>query len=162
MTSVRSIESQQKVVNAAGYTPKLVVDNDFGPKTEAGVKWYQKKIGVTEDGLWGTKTEDAHETYTGKVIDTRPVPSGPNLSVDGDFGPNTKRALQSALGVKVDGIFGPVSKRALQRKLGVAADGVVGPVTVKALQRKLDVSRDGKWGPITTRALQRALNAGTF
>lgn len=160
MTSVRSVESQQKVVNAAGYTPKLKVDNIWGPKTNAGVRWYQGKIGVKVDGLWGPKTEDAHELASGVV--TRPVPNGPGLAVDGIFGRNTKRALQRAIGVDDDGIFGPISKRALQRKLGVDDDGVIGPITVKALQKKLRVSRDGKWGPITTRALQRALNSGSF
>jgi peptidoglycan hydrolase-like protein with peptidoglycan-binding domain len=161
MTSVRSIESQQKIVNAAGYTPRLVVDGDFGPLTEAGVKWYQKKIGVDADGLWGRATENAHDKFVG-VPNAKPVPKGPNLSVDGDFGPKTIKALQDALGVKQDGVFGPKSKKALQKKLVVKQDGIIGPVTVKALQKKLGVSQDGKWGPITTRALQRALNANKF
>lgn len=84
------------------------------------------------------------------------------LAVDGDFGPQSIKALQWKLGVTTDGIFGPNTKKALQRYLGVTADGDVGPVTVKALQRHVGATQDGQWGPETTRALQRALNAGTF
>ena len=89
-----------------------------------------------------------------------PAPSG--LSVDGDFGPSTKRALQSALGVAVDGDFGPNSTRALQGFLGIAQDGSWGPATTRALQGFLGVPADGSFGPQTVRALQASLNGGTF
>jgi hypothetical protein len=57
MTSIRSIKQQQEAVNALGHTPKLDVDGEWGPKTEAGVKWLQKKIGAGVDGEWGPTTE---------------------------------------------------------------------------------------------------------
>jgi hypothetical protein len=57
MTTVRSIKQQQEAVNALGHTPKLDVDGEWGPKTEAGVKWLQKKIGAGVDGEWGATTE---------------------------------------------------------------------------------------------------------
>jgi putative peptidoglycan binding protein/CHAP domain-containing protein len=57
MTSVRSIKQQQEAVNALGHTPKLGVDGEWGPKTEAGVKWLQKKVGCGADGEWGPETE---------------------------------------------------------------------------------------------------------
>jgi hypothetical protein len=84
------------------------------------------------------------------------------LAVDGDFGPQTTKALQWKLGVAQDGIFGPVTKEALQRHLGVTPDGIIGPVTVKALQKRVGVTQDGDWGPETTMGLQRALNANAF
>lgn len=87
------------------------------------------------------------------------VTSSSKLTVDGDFGPKTKRALQRWLGVTVDGVFGPASKRALQRRLGVVADGVIGKKTVKALQRLVGAVADGIWGTATTRRLQLFLNA---
>lgn len=89
-----------------------------------------------------------------------PAPSG--LAVDGDFGPRTKRALQSALGVAVDGDFGPASTRALQAFLGIDQDGSWGPGTTRALQGFLGVPADGSFGPQTVRALQASLNGGTF
>lgn len=105
MTSVRSISAQQKAVNEAGYTPKLVVDGLWGPKTDAGVKWYQKKLGVTADGLWGKGTEVAHLKKVGGET-SKPAPATPStpskpasnkLVVDGKLGPATIRELQRAL-----------------------------------------------------------------
>jgi peptidoglycan hydrolase-like protein with peptidoglycan-binding domain len=84
------------------------------------------------------------------------------LVVDGDFGPETTKAMQWKLGVTADGEFGPVTKEALQRYLHVPADGIIGPVTIKALQAHVGASQDGVWGSLTTEALQRALNAGSF
>jgi murein DD-endopeptidase MepM/ murein hydrolase activator NlpD len=86
----------------------------------------------------------------------------PAVSVDGDFGPRTKRALQTVLGVTADGDFGPASTRALQTFLGVTADGSWGPATTRALQTFLGVAVDGSFGPQTVRALQASLNAGSF
>jgi peptidoglycan hydrolase-like protein with peptidoglycan-binding domain len=57
MTTVRGIKQQQEAVNALGYTPKLDVDGEWGPKTAAGVKWLQKKVGAGVDGEWGAETE---------------------------------------------------------------------------------------------------------
>ncbi|QCW80528.1 N-acetylmuramoyl-L-alanine amidase [Streptomyces sp. S6] len=61
---VRSVASQQKAVNSLGYTPPLDVDGITGPKTVAGVKWLQAKVGVTADGIWGPDTEAAYRAYT--------------------------------------------------------------------------------------------------
>jgi CHAP domain-containing protein/putative peptidoglycan binding protein len=57
MTNVRSIKAQQEAVNALGHMPKLDMDGQWGPKTEAGVKWLQKKLGAGADGEWGQQTE---------------------------------------------------------------------------------------------------------
>jgi hypothetical protein len=57
MTSIRTIRQQQEAVNALGYAPKLDVDGEWGPKTEAGVKWLQERIGAGVDGEWGPETE---------------------------------------------------------------------------------------------------------
>lgn len=80
------------------------------------------------------------------------------LDVDGKFGPQTIRRLQSVTGAKVDGEFGPDSKRKLQTWLGVKVDGIIGPRTIRALQARVGARQDGVWGPATTRALQTYLN----
>jgi surface antigen len=87
-----------------------------------------------------------------------PITPKTKLAVDGQFGPNTVRALQRFLKVTADGKWGPASKKALQRRLKVTADGVVGPRTVKALQKMIGAKVDGAWGPATTRSLQSFLN----
>jgi murein DD-endopeptidase MepM/ murein hydrolase activator NlpD len=89
-------------------------------------------------------------------------PAGSSISIDGDFGSQTKRALQTALGVTADGDFGPASTRALQTFLGIAADGSWGPATTRALQGFLGVPADGSFGPQTIRSLQASLSGGTF
>jgi hypothetical protein len=63
MTSVRSIKEQQVAVNSLGYTPPLDTDGEWGPKTEAGVKWLQTAIGVGSDGQWGQGTESAFKSF---------------------------------------------------------------------------------------------------
>ncbi|CAM5745672.1 hypothetical protein [Streptomyces afghaniensis 772] [Streptomyces afghaniensis] len=162
--TVRSIASQQHAVNALGYTPPLDVDGEFGPLTDAGVRWLQGKVGVETDGLWGPATEAAYASYA----------DGEQLDVDGNFGPATIAATQRAIGVTADGAWGPGSKRALQEHLNTWAgtvlivDGDIGPDTVKALQGHLnkmtgaDLVVDGDWGAATTKALQTALNQGRF
>lgn len=90
------------------------------------------------------------------------APSAGKLRIDGDFGPATKKALQSALGVTVDGDFGPASTKALQSFLSITADGSWGPATTRALQGFLGVPADGSFGPQTIRSLQASLNGGTF
>jgi len=49
------------------------------------------------------------------------------VEVDGDFGPQTKKALQRALGVTVDGDVGPQTIMALQVRVGADPDGELGP-----------------------------------
>lgn len=147
MSSVRSFLSQQKAVNGMGYSPKLVEDGIYGPKTEAGVKWLQGKVGTTKDGMWGPKTESAYQAYLAKVGKVT-VPSGtpylrrgskgsrvanlqkslikagerlPRYGADGDFGTETEAALKSFQGkngLSKDGIYGPKSAAVLRKKVG--------------------------------------------
>ena len=112
------------------------------------------------------------------------------LDVDGYWGTNTTKALQTALGTFVDGIVsnqynvykaknpglttgwqwvakpGSGSKviRALQKKIGANIDGIAGPETFKALQKHFGTPVDGEiWGPsAVVKAMQKALNEGTF
>jgi len=58
------VRQQQEAVNGLGYTPKLVVDDDWGEKTEAGVKWLQGKIGAGVDGQWGGEPERKYVAFT--------------------------------------------------------------------------------------------------
>jgi peptidoglycan hydrolase-like protein with peptidoglycan-binding domain len=103
------------------------------------------------------------------------------LAVDGQFGPESVRALQVLLtrngmnAGKIDGVFGTKTKRAFQEFLRWRGydvgkiDGFMGPRSVKALQVWLKDfgfsptgpkgnPTDGIWGPFTTRSLQQTLN----
>lgn len=48
----------QNRINELGYRPKLIPDGDFGSKTEAGVKWTQRKLKIEDDGIVGPITWD--------------------------------------------------------------------------------------------------------
>ncbi|TDC21346.1 peptidoglycan recognition protein [Streptomyces sp. 8K308] len=180
--AVRSVAGQQRAVNGLGYTPRLVVDGDFGPLTEAGVKWLQRLVGVDDDGIWGPNTEAAYLAHVGNsgsggrgATDIRPVSyqqravnklgHRPPLDVDGVFGPLTDagvRWLQRLVGVDDDGLWGPATEAAYHTYLDhgarLAVDGVFGPATIRATQRAIGTTPDGDWGPASKRALQRHLN----
>ena len=145
------------------------------------------------NGVWRRRRSSSiaaiiRPAYTGSVTitpTTHKIDVG--LVVDGIFGVDTIKRLQSVLGTPVDGLIssqysgnrkyvpaagsgwlwsvnpaGSQAIAALQRKLGVEADGIIGPTTIKALQRYLGVEADGYCGSITVCALQARLNAGTF
>jgi len=126
-------EPVRRLQRALRRTPNLglVVDGEFGPKTEAAVKDFQKGAGLTPDGTVGPQTWAA-------------LPGGgpmPTLE-DGSTGAVVK-SLQQVLTVgapgqwnttpgPIDGEFGPkteASVKAFQSWGGVAPDGVVGDLT---------------------------------
>lgn len=49
------VEHAQKRLKALGFYDGII-DGDFGPKTEAAVEAYQRKHGLVDDGVVGTKT----------------------------------------------------------------------------------------------------------
>ena len=64
-TNVRNIRQQQEAVNSLGRKPPLDVDGEWGPETEKGVKWLQKRIGAAEvDGQWGQETERLFKAFS--------------------------------------------------------------------------------------------------
>lgn len=50
------VRKVQVRINDLGYRPKLIVDGDFGAKTEAGVRWFQKRSKIGVDGIVGPVT----------------------------------------------------------------------------------------------------------
>jgi peptidoglycan hydrolase-like protein with peptidoglycan-binding domain len=53
------VREAQARLNARGATPPLVVDGDFGPKTEAAVRKFQLSRGLAVDGVIGKDTWNA-------------------------------------------------------------------------------------------------------
>lgn len=61
------VKTLQELLNQlAIVTPALEVDGDFGSKTEAAVKAFQKKAGIKQDGIYGDET---HKVLMGAVAD---------------------------------------------------------------------------------------------
>lgn len=146
-----SVVSLQNFLRNKGY--KVSADGDFGPKTLAAVKGFQKARGLEADGVVGPKTWSALRAAAPTA--PKPPPSSgatPTLRL-GAKGASVEK-LQTALrgkgyGVSVDGDFGPrtlAAVKSFQQSHGLAADGVVGPNTWKALNSAGGVSQPAPSG----------------
>lgn len=58
--------SREDILGDAAYDGDY--DGKIGPKTIAAVKAYQRKRGITADGMWGTSTNAEHKVFTSDVI----------------------------------------------------------------------------------------------
>lgn len=72
-SSGTEVETLQTAINEAGYTPALSTDGEFGPLTEAAVRWYQEENGLTVDGIAGSQTNSSlGTTSTGNTTAVDP------------------------------------------------------------------------------------------
>lgn len=157
-----TVSNYQGLLNAAGCTPALDVDNNKGPKTVAALDWFQRKYGLDPDHVVGPLTlAKLHEVTGG-------TPAAAKLVVDGVWGAQTTMAEQRALGVKDDGKRGPNTIGAEQARTGAHVDRTDGPDTRKHLQLRLQALGyyhgriDEVIGTGSIKALQQALNDGKF
>lgn len=140
-----SVKELQNNLNQLGYDCGTA-DGDFGSKTDAAVRKFQKDHGLTVDGEAGTKTLTAIKEAIAKASGS----SGTNASVDYTKYPGLKKGdtgmfvmtLQKKLNElgyncgTADGEFGGVTDTAVrkfQSAKGLSVDGEVGPKTWAAL-----------------------------
>ena len=114
------------------------VDGIIGGRTTAAVIRFQRRHGLTPDGVVGPKTRRAFGRFARHVLGSRPLAPGrtgwdvaelqfalawhgfPNATIDGGFGRHTERALikfQRWAHLTPDGIAGPGTFRALRAPL---------------------------------------------
>ena len=112
MLSVKNYQSNLKYFYGF-YTGSI--DGRNGPKTKSGVESYQKFKGLTQDGIYGSKTDSALISDI-KNLQTLLNKNGAKLTVDGIIGSATVSAIKS-----------------FQKKKGLSQDGIAGADTIKAL-----------------------------
>lgn len=133
----------QKLLYDLKYT--ITVDGDFGEKTEAVVKQFQKDNGLVLTGIVNDVVEGAMEAALRKPkVPEKKTVTGAYLK-KGDAGAAVV-ALQKAInktGIKTkleeDGVFGQATVDALkafQKKNKLTVDGIAGPQTFKTLNIK--------------------------
>jgi len=142
--------------------PSVIQDSIFGATTTEAVRAFQRRFGITADGVVGPNTwRKLYEVASGIIGQQPPEqprppitpptpPSCPpypgfllRLGSRGDAVRNLQTLLNGARAkysavpaVAVDGIFGPLtaaSVRTFQLYAGLAVDGIVGPLTWRAL-----------------------------
>jgi peptidoglycan hydrolase-like protein with peptidoglycan-binding domain len=147
------VSALQSALNTLGAT--LLVDGDFGPKTDAAVKAFQRANGLLVDGVVGPVTAGKINSGSATRIGApapgpaAPAPAAPTPSNrltgnpplhEGAHGDKV-RTLQTQLNVNgaqltVDGEFGnktDAAVRAFQTANGMTVDGMVGPATANML-----------------------------
>lgn len=145
----------QRALTNLGFSTQGI-DGSFGKKTMTAVKAFQKKYGLTVDGIAGPKTQN--KLYS--LVDSQSpdsAPSDPAPTSPPDTGDITKRTdlklvygdsgdqvsiMQKTLAQlgfytkSIDGNFGQGTLSAVktfQRKYGLTADGKAGPKTLNKL-----------------------------
>jgi peptidoglycan hydrolase-like protein with peptidoglycan-binding domain len=112
------------------------IDGVRGPATTSAIMRFQRRVGLTPDGVPGRRTRLALGSYGRHLLGTRPLTRGasgwdvaalqfllawhgfPSATIDGGLGVHTYRAL-----------------RRFQRWAGLRPDGVAGASTLAALRR---------------------------
>ena len=141
------IELQEQLIKLGYDLGMSGADGDFGPKTTAAVKDFQKKNNLTPDGIVGPLTSEVINKAIQEMED--------NVLKRGDSGEKVK-TLQiklNSLGFAEvgapDGGFGVNTELAVknfQENYDITVDGVAGPETQNAINACLDTLNDGVFG----------------
>lgn len=143
---VRTLQSNLKKL---GYLSGSA-DGVFGAGTEAAVKAFQKKNGLTDDGLVGNKTKEEIALAINKK--TQSTDTSSSVLKLGSSGENVKQ-LQSDLqkiGYKItdsQGVYGESTYTAVkvfQNAVGLDNDGIVGVNTKRELSKAVKYADQGK------------------
>jgi len=149
-----AVAALQERLIALGYL-KGTADGNYGEKTTAAVRAFQRVNGLTVDGSAGPKTLAVLNSVEAKpasaAATATPTPTASSSLRQGDSG-NAVKSLQSrliALGYlsgKADGVFGSLTYQAVlafQKANKLTADGVAGEKTQEKLASSSAVAASG-------------------
>ena len=131
------VKELQTKLNKVGNN--LVVDGSFGSATEKAVKAFQKKYGLTVDGIAGPNTiKKLDEVIASKAVATATLKKGSK----GENVKTLQRNLNEVMDtdIKVDGSFGTITEttvKAFQKKYGLVVDGIYGPKSAAKMRELL-------------------------
>lgn len=136
-----AVRKLQQRLKELGYFPSSV-DGDYGEKTVAAVKDFQKANGLTADGVAGPSTQRKLYAFSAAEAEKEDTKEEQTDTLrKGDAG-EAVRKLQRRLKElgyftsSVDGDYGEKTVsavKAFQRRNGLSADGVAGAATLKRL-----------------------------
>lgn len=153
--------------SANGYTPPQGIDS------VEEIKQVQRRLGVTESGVWDRNTNDTWEAMRsgGSVSKSKFTATGftPPEGVDSS---TDVRNIQKVLGIRQSGIWDETTQSAWKKEFGdlwtagknenyQPPHGVNSPGEVKQIQSRLGVTADGIWGEETQTAWDRMRGANT-
>jgi N-acetylmuramoyl-L-alanine amidase len=140
-------EIQEDLLKAGFSLPIYGADGTFGSETERAVMKFQKKHGLTVDGLVGPKTLDKLNEILSSSNPSKDFPLPTAILNRDDEGSEVKQ-LQRALKAihfdpgSIDGIYGPLTEDAVTRfqsmYTALENDGVYGPNTRKYIAMSLE------------------------
>lgn len=165
------VSDLQSALTQAGCYDGPITGN-FGSLTEAGVVTCQKKLGLTADGVAGSKTlgmiqvsGTTAQPFQGFANPTQTATSRENIIQNGSSG-DTVSSLQTQLKRlsyytgSVDGVFGNQTEaavRAFQQASQLPVDGKVGTQELAALEYRLPVAAVQAPAPIALSRSQLSL-----
>ena len=148
----RDVRSLQRQLRRADVRPGRI-DGRFGPATEAAVRRFQRRQGLTADGVVGPLTAAALSRPKTLV--------SPGAGLGEPNGSRRVRALQrllrraGAAPGPIDGRFGALTAAAVtrfQRSVRLTPDGRVDKATAKVLAKRVAGRSKGRQAPKTTPA----------
>lgn len=145
------VKTLQSWLYKAGFNPGGI-DGVYGANTEKAVKEFQKKVGITADGIAGKQTYQALQKY----VRTETTTSQSNSSNSNDhWTGQTLREGNRGQAVKdlqtklqrlgynigtIDGVYGKQTTeavRSFQKANGLEVDGIAGKITYNAIEHML-------------------------
>ena len=128
---------QQKLKDLGMYSGSIT--GNAGQKTVAAVKAFQKKYGLTADGIIGSETlKKLNEVAQAQVTATPKVTATPASSANASTVRDVQQKLKD-LGMYSGDVTGNIGSKttaaikAFQEKYGLTADGIIGSETLKNL-----------------------------